>query len=189
MIRPLALLALALLTAGGPAAAASLTLTEREKNEALTVGQRSITRDGFDAEWRVVNGNGESVTVITPFHRLVLAARHAAFKNERLKPGDPDKLLKEQGDRLILWVSLRGDREDFARYYEPKLVAGDLAIAPSFVQNERTALRTDAKIFQARCVYGFPTKALVGTLRVALLIQAADGRDVGRFTLDLSSMR
>jgi hypothetical protein len=189
VIRPLALLALALLAPAAPAGAVSLTLTAREKSEALTVGQRSVHREGFDAEWRVVNGAGESVTVITPFHRLVLAARHAAFKNERLKPGDPDKLLKEQGDRLVLWVNLRGDREEFARYYEPKLIAADLAIAPSFVQNERTAVRTDAGAFLARCVYGFPTKALVGKPRVALLIQDADGRDVSRFTLDLSSMR
>ena len=102
------------------------------------MGQRSVIREGFDAEWRVVNGAGESVTVITPFHRLVLAARNAAFKNERLKPGDPDKLVKEQGNRLVLWVSLHGDREEFARYYEPKLIAGDLEIAPTFVQNERS---------------------------------------------------
>lgn len=153
------------------------------------MGQRSVIREGFDAEWRVVNGAGESVTVITPFHRLVLAARNAAFKNERLKTGDPDKLVKEQGNRLVLWVSLHGDREEFARYYEPKLIAGDLEIAPTFVQNERTAIRTDAGVFLARCVYGFPTKALAGKPRVALVVRDADGRAVSRFTLDLSAMR
>jgi len=189
VIRLLGLLALALLMPVGGAAAVSFTLSAREKSEALAVGQRSVTREGFDAEWRIVNGAGESVTVITPFHRLVLAARHATFKNERLKPGDPDKLLKEQGNRLVLWVSLHGDREDFARYYEPKLIAGDLEIAPAFVQNERTAVRTAAGVFRAHCVYGFPTRALVGKSRVALVIGDADGRDVGRFTLDLASMR
>lgn len=189
MIRPLLLLGLALAAAAGPAQAVSLTLTAREKSEALSAGQRSVTRDGFDAEWRAVNGTGESVMVITPFHRLVLAARHAAFKNERLRLGDPDRLLKEQGDRLVFWVDLRGDREEFARYYEPRLVAGDLEIAASFVQNERTAVRVDGGPFRARCVYGFPTKALAGKPRVALVIRDADGRDVSRFTLDLASMR
>lgn len=189
MIRRLGFLALLLAAGSEPAGAVSLTLTAQQKSEALAAGQRSVTRDEFDAEWRVANGAGESVTVITPFHRLVLAARHAAFKNERLKPGEPDKLLKEQGDRLVFWVSLRGAGEGFARYYEPRLIAGDLEIAPSFVQNERTAVRTDGGPFLARCVYGFPTKALAGKPRVALVIRDPDGRDVSRFTLDLSAMR
>jgi hypothetical protein len=184
-----AVLALALAGWSAPAAAVSLTLSPQEKSEALAAGQRSVTRDGFDAEWRVANGAGESVTVVTPFHRLVLAARHAAFRNERLKAGEPDRLLKEQGDRLVLWVSLRGDREDFARYYEPRLLVGELEIAPSFVQNERTAVRTGDGAFLARCVYGFPTQALAGKPRVALVIRDPDGRDVSRFTLDLSAMR
>ena len=43
----------------------------------------------------------------------------------------------------MVWVSLRGGSEDFARYYVPRLLAGDREIKAAFVQNERTAIRQD----------------------------------------------
>jgi hypothetical protein len=137
----------------------------------------------------VANPSGDSVTVITPFHRLVLAAREAAFKNEGLKAAEAEKLLRSQQDRLVIWAQLRGAREDFARFYAPRLRVEDREIGPAFVQNERTALRTDGGQYLARCVYRFPTKELTGTARLLLVIRDADGRDVTRFTIDLASMR
>jgi len=71
----------------------------------------------------------------------------------------------------------------------PRLQVGDREIKASFVQNERTALRQDDGVYLARCVYGFPVRDLDGRARAALVIADADGRHVGRFTLDLSSMR
>jgi hypothetical protein len=127
--------------------------------------------------------------VLTPFHRLVLAARHAAFRNEPLKPDEPDRLLSEQRDRLVFWASLHGPREDFARFYTPRLRVGDREIEPAFVQNERTAVREADGRYLARCVYAFPTRNLAETSRVTLVVRDVDGRDVGRFTLDLSTMR
>src|SRR2546422_9769885 len=139
--------------------------------------------------WRVANPSGDSVTVVTPFHRIVMAARHAAFKNEPLKPDEPEKLLKSQQDRLVILAQLRGPREDFARFYAPRLLVGDLEIAPAFGQNERTAVRADGGAFLARCVYRFPTKDLTTSSRLLLIIRDADGRDVSSFTIDLASMR
>ncbi|HYS16083.1 MAG TPA: hypothetical protein VET45_04090, partial [Candidatus Binatia bacterium] len=148
---------LVLLLAGpSVAGAASFSLEPQERTDALRVGAQSITRDSFDTEWRVANQAGDSLTVITPFHRLVLAARNAAFKNERMKDTEPEKLLREQQDRLVIWANLRGPREDFARYFAPRILLGDREIEPSFVQNERTAARTDSGAYLARCVYGFP---------------------------------
>jgi hypothetical protein len=171
------------------ASAASFTLGSEARSDAVRVGARSVTSESFDAEWRVVNPAGDSVSVITPFHRLVLAARHAAFKNERLKDEEGDKLLRSQQDRLVIWAQLRGPREDFARFYAPRIVQGDREIAPAFVQNERTAVRADGGGFLARCVYRFPTKDLTASERLLLIIRDADGRDVSRFTIDLASMR
>ena len=185
----LALAVVALTLAPAPAPAAALVLNERLKQEAIRAGQKSVTVEVFDAEWRLSNGAGESVTVFTAFHRVALAARHAAFKNEPLKPGEPDRILKEQGGRLLLWAYLKGSREDFARYYVPRLFVGDREIEPSFVQNERTALRENDKGYVARCVYGFPTKELTGSSRVVLAVRNPDGKDVSRFTIDLSTMR
>jgi hypothetical protein len=147
----------------------------------------------FDAEWRVSNPAGESAVVVTPFFRIALAARHAAFKNEPLTPTERDKLLREQKDRLPLWVVLRGPTEDFARHYAPRLLVAsaqerEREIAPSFVQNERTALKQDGA-FVARCVYGFSTKELTGTSRAVLVVRDAGGRQVSRFDLDLARMR
>ncbi|MBI4637456.1 MAG: hypothetical protein HY727_14005 [Candidatus Rokubacteria bacterium] len=178
-----------LLASSGAAAAASFALSEAQKREALRAGQRSVTVESFDTEWRVANGSGESVTVITPFHRLAIAARHAAFRNEPLKPDEPEKLLREQGDRVLFWVSLQGPREDFARFLTPRILVEDHEIEPAFVQNERTALREESGTFLARCVYGFATRDLSGSSRVVLVVRDADGRDVRRFTIDLATMR
>jgi hypothetical protein len=186
----LAATVLALLLAGpSAAAAASFSLEPQQRTDALRVGAQSITRDSFDTEWRVTNPSGETVTVITPFHRLVLAARNAAFKNERMKDSEPEKLLREQQDRLVIWANLHGPREDFARFYGPRILLGDREIEPSFVQNERTAVRTEGGGYLARCVYGFPVKEIAPKGRLVLVVRDPDGRDVSRFTIDLASMR
>ena len=187
MIRVLVVIAAALSLAG-EAAAASFTLSEADKRAALQAGARSTTSEDFDREWHVSHDGGD-VTVLTPFHRLAVAARHAAFKNEPLKPAEVERVLKKDAGRLVVWVRLRGRSADFARYYAPRLTQGAHEIRPSFVQNERTALRQDDGVYVARCLYGFPVKDLDGRAGAALLISDADGRDVGRFTLDLSSMR
>ena len=173
---------------------AALALDEAEMARAIAVGQRSTTSAApFDAEWRVTNAAGETVIVVTPFYRLALAARHAAFKGELFTPSQRDKVLSEQKDRLPMWVSLKGTREDFARYYVPRFVVTasdgrEQEIVPTFVQNERTALRQDGA-FVARCIYGFATKEITGTSRGALVLRDVEGREVGRFGIDLARMR
>jgi hypothetical protein len=184
-----ALLVVALVALAPLAAhAAAFSLSEAQKQEAVRVGAGSITAEAFDAEWRVTNG-GESVTVVTPFHRLALAARNAAFKDEPLKPSEPDRLLRQESNRLVLWVHLRGRTEGFARFYAPRLVAGTREVKPTFVQNERTAARQPDGVYVARCVYGFPTRELPEAGRVALVVADGDGREVSRFNIDLSTMR
>lgn len=187
-MRP-ALVLLALLAAAGDAAAASFTLTDATRHEAIRVGERSTTTEGFDREWRVGNAAGERAMVVTPFHRVAIVARHAAFKQSVLKPADIDKALKAQAGRLVVWVELRGRRPDFAQYYVPRLLAGEREIKAAFVQNERTAARQEDGGYVARCVYGFPIPDVDPRGRVALVVADTDGRDVSRFTIDLSGMR
>jgi hypothetical protein len=189
MIRAGALALGALLIGPPVVAAASFTLGPQERTAALQVGSRSVTLDTFDAEWRVAGPSRDSVTVVTPFHRLVLAGRHAAFKNERVKNGEPEKLLREQQGRLVIWASLYGSREDFARFYAPRILVGTREIEPTFVQNERTAVRTEGGGYLARCVYGFPVKDLTPKANLLLVVRDADGRDVSSFTIDLATMR
>ncbi len=181
----LAVLAISVVAADG----ASLSLTARQVQEAVDVGTRSVTRETLGDEWRVRNGAGAALTVMTPFHRIALAARHAAFRNEPLKPRDLARLQKEQQDRLVVWVELKGARGDFARFYAPRLIAGLREIEPSFVQNERTPARGDDGKFLARCVYGFPTKMLAGVSKVVLVVRDSNGKDVTSLPVDLSSMR
>jgi hypothetical protein len=175
------------------AEAAALSLDEKDIGQALAAGERSTTTDApFDAEWVVTNASGEVAVVVTPFYRLALAARQAAFKGEPLGPGERTRILREQKDRLPVWVRLKGNREDFARHHAPRFVvsgpAGDVEIQPSFVQNERTALR-EGSAFVARSVYGFPTKEITGTSRGTLVVRDAEGREVSRFSIDLGRMR
>jgi hypothetical protein len=182
-------LALALAVTYVPAAGASLSLSEREQKQALVFGQRSVINETFGGEWRIVQGSGESVEVVTPFHRLALAARNAAFKNEPLKPQDQEKMLTELKDRLMFWVYLQGPSEQFARHFSPRLLVDDREIEPALVQNERTAVRQDNGRFLARCVYWFPTKDLTGTSRPVLVVRDAEGQAVSRFAIDLARMR
>jgi hypothetical protein len=173
--------------------AAALVLDEKEIGQALEVGQRSTTTDtAFDAEWRITNAAGEVTLVVTPFYRLALAARQAAFQGQALRPSERTRVLREQRDRLPMWVRLRGDREDFARHYAPRFIVsgagGSTEISPSFVQNERTALREDGA-FVARCVYGFPTREITGTSQGTLVVRDAGGGEVSRFSIDLARMR
>lgn len=183
----IAMLVLALSPA--PVLGAALALDARQQEDAVRVGEKSVTNDAFDAEWRVTNPRGESVSVVTPFHRLVIAGRHAAFNGKPLKPGEPEKLLRENRDRLILLVELRGKSEDFARLYTPRLLVGDREIKAAFVQNERTASRQEDGGYLARCVYGFPSRDLDGRARASLVVADGDGRDVSSFAIELGKMR
>jgi hypothetical protein len=181
------LLAVILWPATGQAAA--LSLSDAARRDAMRLGEQSVTSETLDGEWSVKNGAGERAVVMTPFHRLAIAARHAAFNGKPMKPGEPERVLRETRDRLVFWVTLRGRAEDFARYYVPRLVVGDREIKASFVQNERTAIREGDGLYVARCVYGFPTRDVTGGERVSLVVADQDGRDVTRFDIALASMR
>lgn len=184
-----AALALGASLAAPPLEGASLALGDRERQDALRLGERSIVSESFGDEWRVATASGESVLVFTPFHRLALAARNAAFKAEPLKPQDQDKVLQEARDKVMLWVQVKGPSIDFARYLRPRLLVGDRELAPTTVQNERTAARQEDGRFMARCVYWFPTRELTGTSRIELIIRDPDERPVVRFPIDLGRMR
>ena len=185
----IALAALALALVPALTAGAALTLDDNERREAIRTGEKSVGNDAFDTEWRVNNDRGESVSVLTPFHRLVVAARHATFNGKPLKPGDPEKILKETRDRLVLLVELQGASETFARLYLPRLVVADREIQPAFVQNERTASRQQDGRYRAHCVYGFPNRDLDGRAKAALVVADGEGRDVSRFAIELGKMR
>lgn len=190
MTRVLVLLAAAVMIATGEAAAASLALTEADRRAAILAGERSTTVEDYDREWRVRGeGTGAEALVLTPFHRLAVAARHAAFKNEPLKPAEIERSVKKEAGRLVVWVQLRGRSEDFARHYAPRIMHGTREIRPSFVQNERTAIRQDDGAFLARCAYGFPMRDLDARARIALIMADVEGRDVTSFTIDLAAMR
>jgi hypothetical protein len=176
-------------TIGQPAAAASFTLGERERQDAIAAGRRSVVSEEFGGEWQARNASGETLSVMTPFHRLALAARNAAFKGEPLKPKDIDTAVKETSGKLMVWVTLKGGTPDFARFYAPVVLDGKTEIKPSFVQNERTALRAEDGGYAARCLYVFPAAALGGKSRFTLVVRNPDDKDVSTFTVDLSAMR
>jgi hypothetical protein len=178
------------LLGGAPLSAASFPLTSQEIQAAVRFGQRAIVNEDFDREWKLTSASGETLKVVTPFFRLAQAARNAAFKQEVLKQRNIDSLLKEHENRLVFWVHLRGGREDYARWYQPVLlVQGKAEIKPTFVQNERTALRQADGRFLSRSVYAFPANDLDSKGRVTLLVRDSDDKDVARFVVDLSAMR
>ena len=181
--------AVLVVAAVAPAGAASFTLSPAQQRAALAAGAASVTDEEFGREWRAGGADGALVTVLTPFHRLALAARHAAFRGEPLEPRESEKLLKAQAGRLVLLVELRGPRADFARHLRPVLEVGDRRIQPAFVQNERTPARQPDGRYLARSTYRVPVDDLDPGARVTLVVAGADGRDVSRIPIDLAAMR
>lgn len=177
------------LTCSSPLDAALFTLMPRDRDEAVRTGRRSVTAEDWAGEWRVEGGPGQIVTIMTPFHRLALAARNSAFQAKELKPRDVESLLKEQQGKIVFWATLRGGRVDFARFYTPALQSRQQEIKASFTQNERTALRGDDGQYTARCLYVFPAENVDPRATVTLLVRDADEKLVAKFTVDLSTMR
>ena len=172
-----------------PGGAVSFALADPDREQAVRVGKRSITADEFGAEWRLKDAAGQTVVVMTPFHRLALAARMSAFRSQELKPNDIESMLKDYEGKLGFRVTLRGGKSDFARFFTPTLLAGAQAVKPSFVQNERTALREDDGRYTAQCLYVFSAEGLAPKDRVVLVVRDADEREVAKFTVDLAAMR
>ena len=153
------------------------------------MGRRSVTTEDWGGEWRVAGGAGQLVTVMTAFHRLALAARNSAFQDKELKPRDVESVLKEQANKVVFVATLRGGREDFARFYTPVLLARSHGIKASFTQNERTALRGEDGQYTARCRYVFSAENVDPRATVTLLVRDSEEKVVAKFTIDLSTMR
>lgn len=177
------------LVAATPGEAISVALTDRDRDQAIRAGKKSIVSEEFGGEWRVKDGAGQTAVVMTPFHRLALAARNSAFQSKELRPRDVDSLLKKTEGTIAFWVTLRGGSAEFARYYTPEIIAGSQTVRPSFVQNERTAIRQDDGRYAAQCVYSFPAEGLDPRGRVVLVVKDADEKEVAKFTVDLAAMR
>jgi hypothetical protein len=170
--------------------AASLTLTSQQRDAAMEMGRQSVISERFGAEWRVSgDGAGEGLVVMTPFHRLALAARNSAFKNQDLTPKEVDALVQGEEGKLTFWATLKGARDDFARFYTPVLVNGQQQIKATFMQNERTARRENDGGYTARCLYVFPAEGLKPSEPLTLIVKDTGGKPVAKFTVDLSTMR
>jgi hypothetical protein len=187
---PAALTVAACLAVIQPLDAASFALTPGEREAAIAMGKQSVVTEQFGLEW-TVNGDapGQVVTVMTPFYRLALAARNSAFRSEDLRPADVQTLLKAQEGMLTLWVTLSGDRIDFARLYAPVLMRGGQEIKASFTQNERTARREEDGRYTARCLYAFPSDGLKADDRLTLTVKDSSNKAVARFALNLATIR
>ncbi len=173
-----------------PGEAMSFALVDRDREQAIRVGKKSIVEEQFGGEWRLKDGSGQTLVVMTPFHKLALAARNSTFRSQELKPKDVQSVLKDTEGKLNFRVTLRGGpKPDFARFYAPTLLAGSQEVKASFVQNERTALREEDGRYAAQCVYEFPTDGVDPKGRVVLVVKDADEREVAKFTVDLAAMR
>ena len=173
-----------------PGEAVSFALADREREQAIRVGKKSIVEEQFGGEWRLKDGSGQTLVVMTPFHRLALAARNSAFRSQEMKPKDVQSVIKDAEGKLNFRVMLRGGtKTDFARFYSPTLLAGSQEVKASFVQNERTALREEDGRYAAQCVYEFPADKVDPKGRVVLVVKDADEREVAKFTVDLAAMR
>jgi hypothetical protein len=172
-----------------PGEAVSFALSDRDREQAVRAGKKSIVVEEFGTEWRLKDASGQTIVVMTPFYRLALAARNSTFRSQELKPRDVDALMKDYEGKLAFRVTLRGGKTDFARFYAPMLVAGAQEVKASFVQNEHTAIREDDGRYAAQCLYVFSAGKLDPKGQVVLVVKDADEREVAKFTVDLAAMR
>ena len=180
----------ALLVGARPTSAILAVLSPAEIQEALDLGAQSMTQEDFGEEWQVRLPGDEEMVVTTPFSRLAMAARQAAFKGEPLT----DKQRQDQIDRgkgkLQLMVTMYGRAADFAHWYQAILRVGDKDIKATFNQNERTPLKLEDGRFAARNVYVFPLEGIPPQGTVVLVVrQAPELKEVFRASVDLAKMR
>ena len=200
---PLLMLVVALLGVA-PGEAVSFALADRDREQAIRAGKKSIVLEEFGAEWRLRDASGQTLVVMTPFHRLALAARNSAFRGEEIKPRDIESVLKEYvrmdrectdkakdllEQRKLPYGQFGKLKRTLAEERGSTLMAGSLAVKASFVQNERTALREEDGKYAARCIYVFPADGLDPRGRVTLVVRDAEEREVAKFTVDLAAMR
>jgi hypothetical protein len=187
-------LALAIAFVGGaprPVTAFVGDLTTAGVGEAIDAGSASITQEDFAEEWQLRLPGGEEVAVSTPFSRLALAARQAAMKGESLTDKQRQDQIERGKGRIQLVVTMYGRARDFARWYQPVLLAGGREVKPTFVQNERTPLRLEDGRYAARNVYVFPVEELQTDGAVTLVVRGAppDHKEVLRSALDFGKFR
>jgi len=172
-----------------PAAAVYLELTPQQVEEAVETGRASIMQEEFGQEWVVRLPGGEEVQVTTPFARVALAARLAAFKGEPLAEKEIQTHRERGKGRIQFLVAVHGPKVDFARWYEAVLRLGQREVKTTFSQNERTALRLEDGRYLARNIYVFPTEGLPPRGAVTLLVRTREGKEVLRVPIDLGAMR
>jgi hypothetical protein len=173
-----------------PAPALVPVLSDRDIAAAIEAGDKAIAQENFDEEWRLPPGDCAEIEVTTPFYRVAAAARQAAFKNEPLADKDRQEAIDRGKGRIQLKATMHGKAVDFARWYDPVLVAGRQEIKASFVQNERTALKQEEGRFAARNIYVFPVEGLPAQGTVTLVVRhRIDKKEVCRASIDLSKMR
>lgn len=183
---------LVLLAGGRPAPAIVATPSAAEIQEALDLGTQSMTQEEFGDEWSLHpnTGGDEEIVVTTPFSRLAMAARQAAFKGEPLTDKQRQDQIDRGKGRIQFLVTMYGRAADFARWYQAVLRVGDKEIKATFNQNERTPLKLDDGRFAARNIYVFPLEGVPPRGTVTLVVrQAPEMKEVFRAPVDLSRMR
>jgi hypothetical protein len=174
----------------GPAAAFIPVLSDKDVETALDVGEKSIAQSDFDEEWRVPLPDGFEIEVTTPFYRVASAARRASFKNEPLADKDRQEAMERGLGKIQLKATMLGPTVDFAKWFQPVLLAGRQEVKPAFVQNEHTALKLPDGRWAARNIYVFPVAELPAKGTVTLVVRhRIDKKEVWRAPIDLSKLR
>ena len=102
-----------------PGEAVSFALADRDREQAVRMGKKSIVEEQFGAEWRLKDASGQTLVVMTPFHRLALAARNSAFRSQELRPKDIQSTVKDIDYKNLNYVAV-GRLPDLRTTYTKK---------------------------------------------------------------------
>jgi len=154
---PLLMLVVALLGVA-PGEAVSFALADRDREQAIRAGKKSIVLEEFGAEWRLRDASGQTLVVMTPFHRLALAARNSAFRGEEIKPRDIESVLKEY---------VRMDRECTDKAKDLLHQAGDAVQSAASTVGHKAE---DAVDDLTRLIRRYPMQSVLAGLGIGFLL-------------------
>lgn len=169
-------------------------LSAEQREEAIKHGKRSVRMEvpEFIKEWSVDNGTNGFAFITTEFLALAYAARQAALQSGELNNFDIEDTLAKSSGKLVFRVSLFGNTDTFSKDFSAVLRVGDKTLPSTFWNNPPGETYGDGKskpAFVADSDFYFPSEGIDPNAVVLLMVQDKDGKEVAKFSFNLSKMR
>ncbi|MBI3811503.1 MAG: hypothetical protein HY283_04775 [Nitrospirae bacterium] len=166
-------------------------LSPEQRDEAIKFGKRNVKTDVRELikEWSVDNGKNGFAFIVTEYLALAFAARQAALQSSELNNFDIEDTLAKSSGKLVFQVSVLGNTDSFSKDYTAVLRIGDKTFPSTYWNNPPGEASDDGKTFEATSDYYFPAEGIDPSSVALLVVQDKDGKEIAKFSFNLSKMR